>query len=55
MITISITTPEAKACYLMLSLEVKSLADRWFQALDQAMKTDWAQLEPAFMQKWTML
>jgi hypothetical protein len=51
MITISVTTPEVKACYLMLSLEVKSLADRWFQALDQAVKTDWAQLEPAFTQK----
>jgi hypothetical protein len=53
MIISGITTAEGQAHYLRLCLEVKLLADKWFQGLDQAIKTDWAQLEPAFMLKWT--
>jgi hypothetical protein len=37
---------------LMLCLEVKSPADKWFQNLDLAVKTDWAQLEPTFRLQW---
>jgi hypothetical protein len=50
----SITTPTEKAHYLMLCLEVKSPADKWFQGLDPVVKTDWAQLETEFTQKWTV-
>jgi hypothetical protein len=53
MIISGIVTPDRQACYLRLCLEVKSPADKWFQSLDQAVKTDWAQLEPAFTLKWT--
>jgi hypothetical protein len=53
MIISGIATPDGQARYLRLCLEVKSPADKWFQSLDQAVKTDWAQLEPAFTLKWT--
>jgi hypothetical protein len=52
MIISGITTTEGQAHYLRLCLEVKLLVDKWFQGLDQVMKTDWGQLEPAFMQHW---
>jgi hypothetical protein len=48
----SVTTAAEKARYLMLCLEVKSPADKWFQSLDPAVKMDWAQLEPAFRLQW---
>jgi hypothetical protein len=52
MILSSVTTAAEKAHYLMLCLEVKSLANKWFQNLDLAVKTDWAQLEPTFRLQW---
>jgi hypothetical protein len=52
MILSSITTAAEKAHYLMLCLEVKSPADKWFQNLDPAVKMDWAQLEPVFRLQW---
>jgi hypothetical protein len=52
MIISGITTAQGKAHYLKLCLEVKSPASKWFQTLDQAVKADWDQLEPAFTQKW---
>ena len=52
MIISNVATAAEKARYLMLCLEVKSPADKWFKGLDPAVKTDWARLEPEFTQKW---
>jgi hypothetical protein len=48
MILSSMSTAAKKACYLRLCLEVKLPAEKWFQVLNQAVRTDWDQLKPAF-------
>jgi hypothetical protein len=50
----NVATATEKACYLLLCLEVKSPADKWFKGLDPMVKMNWARLEPEFTQKWMM-
>jgi hypothetical protein len=52
MVLSGVETAAARARFLKLCLEIDSPADAWFQNLNQAMQTDWDQLEAVFTQRW---
>jgi hypothetical protein len=48
-----IATPDARAEYFSWCLDYDSPAEAWFQALTPAAQTNWDQLVPLFIQRWT--
>jgi hypothetical protein len=48
-----IVTPDVRAEYLSWCLDYDSPAKAWFQTLPMVAQTDWDQLVPLFIQRWT--
>jgi hypothetical protein len=48
-----IVTPDTRVEYLSWCLDYNSPAEAWFQSLPAAAQTDWDQLVPLFIQRWT--